>query len=210
MKKSSEFINVFLLAVLILLQIGCGKKDEDAGSQAEGSRTSEGIRGSDETEGSQTPTDIAGTRATESSISQSNKEAASLVRVLALWDRGNKDAATEEFLSVRWNDPTALANVPVMNLSEEQFGSLSKEERDRTMKEYKNLRTKLLIGVVRHVRSVGDSALAKGDKQKAEECYDGILRCGQALSSPNRLALMKLDGEAAVRMGQKGLSSLDD
>jgi hypothetical protein len=77
------------------------------------------------------------------------------------------------------------------------------------MKEYSDLRAKLFIGIVRHVRSAGDSALARGDKQTAKAHYDGILRCGRALSSPDRLALMKLDGEAAIRMGEKGLSSLE-
>jgi DNA-directed RNA polymerase subunit RPC12/RpoP len=147
--------------------------------------------------------------ASEGNLSQSNEEVTSLDHVLALWDQGDKDAATAAFLSIRWNDPAALANVPVMNLSEKQFRALSKGERNRTTKEYADLRARLLVGVARHVRSVGDAAVAKGDKQTARAHYEGILRCGQALSSPDRLEIMKLGGEAAIRMAQKGLSSLE-
>ena len=194
MRGLRKLLSMFLLVALIFSQLGCDKKDKDVESQTEGSRT---------------PTDVISADETEGILSQDNEEVTSLDHVLTLWDQGDKDAATEGFLSIRWNDPATLANVPVMNLSEQQFQSLSRGKRDRTMKEYQDLRSKLLIGIVRHVRSAGDSALATGDKQTAKAHYEGILRCGQALSSPDRFELMNLDGKAALSMAQKGLSSLE-
>jgi hypothetical protein len=129
---------MFLLTALILSQISCGKRDEDVESQAEGSEVL---------------TEISDAGKTGSGPSQRSEGGASLDHVLTLWDAGDKDAAAEAFLSIPWDDPAACENVPLMTMSEQQFQSLSRGERDRTSKEYRALRDRLLIGIVRHVRS---------------------------------------------------------
>ena len=191
MRGLRTLLSMFVLTVLVLPYSGCGKKDQGVESQVKSNQAS-------------TADGVA--RETGDNVSQGGKEGTSLADVLAIWDRGDKDAAAKGFLSIRWNDPVTLANVPSMNLSEKQFQSLSQVERDRIMKSYAEVRTKLLIGIARHARSVGDNALAAGDKQTAKAYYEGILRCGQAFSSPDRLSLMKLDGDATQKMAQERLA----
>jgi len=198
MKSRSKSL-VFLVVVFSLMSfLGCSDKEEQ--ERDDSIETDSGGQISTEVDQNQ-PDDDADIQVVTEDISLND--------VFALWDTGKKDEAMAKFLSVNWKAPSVFNELSCFNLSENQFGSYSKRKRERIMKEYSNLREKLLIGIVRYVRSAGDDILADGDKQTAREYYSGILRCGQALSLPARLALIQLDGKAIVKMAQDRLSSLE-
>jgi hypothetical protein len=198
MRAKSNSLVVLVAAFSLMPFLGCSDKEEQTREDA-------------------IETDSSGQISAEMAQNQPDEDAGipvavediSLNDVVALWDNGKKDEATAKFLSVNWKNPSVFNEMSCFDLSERQFGWNSRKERERIMEEYSNLRDKLLVGVVRYVRSAGDSVLASGDEQTAREYYSGILRCGQALSSPNRLALIQLDGKAIVKMAQDRLSSLE-
>ena len=94
-----------------------------------------------------------------------------------------------------------------MNLSEEDFGALSRDERTRIKKEVDELPF-TLKELGRHSLSVGENAQASGDKQTAKAHYEAVLHLGQTMSSPEHYAVMQQVGKAVVMMAEKRLSAL--
>ena len=98
--------------------------------------------------------------------------------------------------------------MPHLNLSEDEFRALSRDERTRKQKEYMEL-VRTFKNLSRHCRSVAESAQASGDKQTAKAHYEAVLHLGEALSSPERVSIMQGTGKALVRMAEEKLSALN-
>lgn len=126
--------------------------------------------------------------------------------VLALWESGNKDDAVEQLLSIRWDAPSLFDNMPIMGQSEKEFASLPDDERKRIQDEAMQL-VGTSRSLARHAVSAGDSAQASGDAARAKAHYEAVLRLGQALSSPERLAVIQLSGKAMMGLAEKKLSA---
>jgi len=97
--------------------------------------------------------------------------------------------------------------MPVMSLSEQDFGALPSNERERTQNEAIEL-TRTLRNLARHALSAGENAQATGDKQTTRAHCEAVLHLGQALSDPERLLLIQLVGKAIVKMAQERLSTV--
>ncbi|MHC4118424.1 MAG: hypothetical protein ACYSWO_13065 [Planctomycetota bacterium] len=131
----------------------------------------------------------------------------SLTDTVALWDAGQKDAATAKFLSIDWQDASVFEQIPGLSMSEKDFAPLSADDRDRIVQETLDLLSsmrKLFFEIASDAEGLG----ASGDTAKAAEYLGAIRQYGKSLSGPDRLEIVKLHGKAAVAYAEKKLSEL--
>ena len=71
----------------------------------------------------------------ESSTTDADGQGIRLSTVLASWKSGKKAGAVEQLLSIRWDQASLFADMPMMNLPEESFGLLPRDEKRRVQDE---------------------------------------------------------------------------
>ena len=126
--------------------------------------------------------------------------------VIASWESDDKDNAVEQLRLLRWGDPDVFANIPVMSLSEGQFGVLSADERARLQKDIAEL-AGTLKSLARHANATGDKAQASGDSASAKAYYEAALHLGEAFSSPERVLVLQLSGKGIAIAAQEKLDT---
>ena len=176
-----------LLASLLAASLcGCAKEGEESGPEGQDSAAS-----------------------TDEVSSEDDAQGVRFGDMLASWESGRKEDAVEQLLSIRWVEPALFADVPHLSLSEDEFKalSLSGDERTRRQEEYMEL-VSTFKNLSRHCCSVGENALATGDKETAKAHYEAVLHLGEALSSPKRVSMMQGTGKALMRMAEEKLSAL--
>lgn len=126
---------------------------------------------------------------------------------MALWNAGKKDAATEKFMSVDWKSGNLFSSGSILNYSEKQFAEAPQAEKEKLDKQMKDdLQT--LKAVCSRVNNLGREAMEKGDKARAEQYFQQLLNCGEALDQPERTQLTQLVGQGLKRISSKELSAL--
>lgn len=133
--------------------------------------------------------------------SQAASEMVRVADVLAAWESGNKDEAVKQLLAVPWEAEAVFDGLPILNLSEERFMSLAASERTSTQEEAMKI-VPTLKDLARHAISAGDNAQVSGDSKAARMHYEAVLNFGKALSSPQRLQIIQLIGNATVRFAE--------
>ena len=141
------------------------------------------------------------------SVPQAPAERIVLSDVLASWESGKKDEAVEQLLAIRWDGPDVFAGMPLMKLTEKDFGALPADARKRTLEEIIEL-IGTLRSLARHVLATGENAQASGDKQTAKADYEAVLHVGQAMSSPERVLVIQQLGKAFTTGAQEKLSAV--
>ncbi len=164
--------------------VGCAKKEAPTGAEAD-----------DEMEvQTQTPIEPA----------QPGSPGVGLKDVLVMWENGRQQEAARQFVAIRWNDPSALDQMPVLTMSESQFRLLSSDEQTQVVAEAMKLSGQLRK-VMFFVAAVGDKLASTGDKQGAKTHYEAVRSYGETLSQPERLEIVRLHGTAAVQYAEKRL-----
>ena len=127
--------------------------------------------------------------------------------VLQLWAEDRKDSAVALFLELVDQHAPPAALRP-SQLSEEQFVSLPRGERERLQAEllatFKQTRL-----FAKHIEHLGNEALAKGDTEKAKRYFEALHRLGATNMGPDVTKLANMIGELAVKLAQRGFEAVD-
>ena len=197
MKNKSHLLTVLLAVFFLMSFLGCSKKeDESQGGYAVEADSS-----------SQTSTEMAQDQPDNGGNAQIAPKDISPHDVFALWDAGQKDAATAKFLSIDWQDASVLEHIPGLNMSEEDLLPLSEDERNRIVQETLT-RLDSLRKLFFHVASDAERLAGSGNTAKAEEYLEAIRRYGDSLSGPDHLYIVQRHAKAATAYAEKKLSEL--
>lgn len=142
--------------------------------------------------------------AAESVTEESNGNKSNLSAVFESWESGAKDEAISKLLQIDWESPTAIGDLPMMNITEKDFAALSRSEKEKgqavAMKLAGNSKA-----VLRHAFSLAEQAEGEGDSAKAKLYYEAVQRLGNALSGPERLVVLQMIGRSLVKMADEKL-----
>lgn len=199
-------IVVFLVLPLVASLVGCGGSSEEVVATSSGNANLTEMRSS--APSPPPPPSAPSSAESPATSGKARVESAAIGTVLASWNNGEKDDAVEQLLSTRWDDPGVFDDVPHLNLSEDEFRALSRDERTGKQKEYIEL-VSAFKNLSRHCFSVGENAQASGDRQMAKAHYEAVLHLGEALSSPERVSIMQGTGMTLMRMAAEKLSALN-
>jgi len=65
--------------------------------------------------------------------------------VLASWGAGDKDGAMAQFLSIKWDDATVFRDIETFSVSEQQFVSLSEDQREPIVQQARGVASALSL-----------------------------------------------------------------
>ena len=134
--------------------------------------------------------------------------AADFNHVLAAWDAGNKEDATKRFVQIDWTKPALFANVPSLDISEQDLMTSSQDQQMQIIKKLNEFTTKLReLGL--HILSVGDASLASGDKQASQTHYEALLKCAKSLASKDCLGSIRIEAKGFIKAVEDRLSALE-
>ena len=128
-------------------------------------------------------------------------------QVLTSWQNGDKVAAVSQFVQVDWSARPLFAADSPLNLSEDQFRSLSQSERTAKNGELLS-QVPRLKDVYREVVEAGRSAAAKGDTAEARRDFMALKRCGEALDSQDFTLFVGALGKLFKRTADEELTKL--
>ena len=196
MKTNSKWMAGLTVAFLISF-LGCSKKEDETQEtpsvEAESSRQISVKTAQDQ------PDDNGNTQVAVQDTSLSD--------VVALWDTDQKDTATAKFLSINWQDKSALSQIRCLSMSEADLMSLSEDDRNSIVQE-----TISLFGsmgkLFRHVASEAESLAGSGNTAKAKEYLDSIRQCGNSLSEPDHFDVVRMRGRAWLGFAETKLSEI--
>jgi hypothetical protein len=197
MKNKSQLLKVLFAAFFLMSFLGCSKKE---GESQEGDAV-------EAASSSQTSTEMAQDQPDNGGNAQIAAKDISLSDAVALWDAGQKDAATAKFLSIDWQDASVLEQIPGLSMSEEDLLPLSEDDRNRIVQETLNLldsMRKLFF----HLASDAERLAGSGNTAKAEEYLGAIRQYGNSLSGPDHLHVVQMHAKAATAYAEKKLSEL--
>ena len=109
---------------------------------------------------------------------------------------------------IHWDVSGVFFDLPVLNLSEDRFTSLSRSERTSMQEESLQL-TRTLRAISRHVIAAGDNLQASGDKKAAKASYQAVQHFGEALSSPERLQVIQMIGKGIANSAQEKAAAME-
>ena len=209
MKTKSIFLTTLIAACLLTSFLGCSTKDDEsqekhATETASSSQIS--TEPSSETGG---PASVAAKPEVhhEEMVHEETETSVRLRDVLSSWDAGDKERATEQFNKVNWEHPEVFANVPIFNLSEQDFMASSQDQQLQFMQDAKEFATKLRkLGL--HVLAAGDATLASGKKQVANVHYEAVLTCAKSIASKDCYELFQLTAKGLIKATEDKLSQL--
>jgi hypothetical protein len=191
-------VHLTALTIMLASVIGCAKKEDTSRAESEPS------------EETGTPASVTAKQETgrKEMVSEETETPVNLSDVLSSWDAGDKEKATEQFNNVSWDHPEVFANVPVLNISEQDFMTSSQDQRMQFMKDTKEFDTKLRkLGL--HVLSLGDAALASGDKATSKKHFGAVLQCALTIASKDYYELIQLTAKGLIKAAEDRLSKVE-
>lgn len=191
---------VYLTALTIMFAsiMGCAKKEDT--SQPEPDPSAE----------TDAPTSVADKQEAgyKEMASKETETPVYLSDVLSSWDAEDKERATKQFIKVDWDHPEVFANVPVLNTSEQDFMTSSQDQQMQFMQDAKEFATKLRkLGL--HILSMGDTALASGDKATSKKYFDAVLQCARSIASNDCYELIQLTAKELIKAAEDKLSTIE-
>ena len=116
-------------------------------------------------------------------------------------------ATVSKFLETDWSAHPLFPPGSALNLSEDQFKSLSAADEQAKSGE---MRTQLasLKQAAAAVVQAGRDAAAKGDTVQARKCFMSLKQCGTALNSTNCLLLVQLVGQGFEKRADEELAKI--
>ncbi len=134
-------------------------------------------------------------------------EQATFSKVMKLWDSGDRKAAAEKFLLVKWDDSAVFSETAILTLSEQDFSALPASEQNQKRQEGTQI-AKTIKFLARHASRVAKASFAAKEYDTAEEQYEAIRQCGQALSDSESLSILKMTGRSIQRTALRDLIKL--
>jgi hypothetical protein len=126
---------------------------------------------------------------------------------LTAWEQGDTSVAVSRFLEADWSARPLFAPGSTLSLSEEQFMSLARADRNAKQSE--------LITKVGEVKRLGGAVLqagrdtaAKKDHAQARKHISSVKQCGEALQGPESMAILQQTGRALTHMADDELAKL--
>lgn len=201
MKAKTKSLIVLLAALLLISFLGCSKKEDE--SQEGHTDSSSQI--------STEPASVAAKKSTQHK-EMAHEETEILVDlrdVLSSWDAGDKEHATKQFIKVNWDNPEVFDNVPVLNISKQDFITSSKEQQMKFMQDTKDFASSLRkLGL--HILSTGDAFLVSGDKATSIKYYESVLQCAQSIASGDYYELIQLTAKGLIKASEDRLLKLEE
>jgi major membrane immunogen (membrane-anchored lipoprotein) len=173
--------NVIITGVIAasIFLAGCGKKNGSSGS-------------------SDSTTKALAEAAPSSTVTQ---------QALTAWEQGDKSTAIDNFLETDWSARPLFASGSTLNLSEDQFKSLSDAERQMKSSElsaqFNSLRELTAV-----VLQAGHDAASKGDTAQARKCFTSLKQCGTVLGGSDHLQLVQLFGQSLKQKAEAELAKI--
>jgi len=127
--------------------------------------------------------------------------------VLRQWEQGNQAAAVKSFVETDWTARPLFGPESALSLTESQFQALGVSERE-TRTQQATLQLDALKKLARGVAETGREAAASKDTAYARKCFESLRVSGQALDSPESLRIVRLVGQAMIRMGNAEMAKL--
>ena len=210
MKAISIFTIALVAGCIPIAFLGCSKKaddshDEQATETAPSSQTT--MESTPETD---TPATVAEKPAAQRKemAREETETFVDLQDVISLWEKGDKEQAARQFIQVNWKHPDVFANVPVLNISQQDFMAFSQAQQIQFMQDTKDLARNLReLGL--HVISAGEAALASGDKATSKKYYESVLQCGQSIASNDYFELIMLTAKGLIKASEDKLAQLE-
>lgn len=191
-------VHLTTLTIMLASVIGCAKKEDTSRAESEPSPETG------------TPASVVAKQemGRKEIASEETETPVNLSDVLSSWDVGDKERATEQFNTVSWDHPEVFANVPVLNISEQDFMTSSQDQQMQFMKDTKEFATKLRkLGL--HVLSLGDAAMASGDKATCKKHFGAVLQCAQTIASKDYYELIQLTAKGLIKAAEDRLSKVE-
>ncbi|MHC4477291.1 MAG: hypothetical protein ACYTEL_16715 [Planctomycetota bacterium] len=198
MKSQSALVYLVVLSMLIACMSGCAKKPDASPDEPE--------------TGPESSNEVTAT-ATEDTIQETNAVAGpetslDFNHVLSAWDAGNKQETSERFIQIDWDKAQVFANVPLLNIPEQDLAESSEDRQRQIVKELNEFTAKLHeLGL--HILSVGDTSLAAGQRQAAQTHYEALLKWAQSLASKDGAGVHRVEARGFVKAVEDRLSALE-
>ncbi|MCP4612437.1 MAG: hypothetical protein GY845_27380 [Planctomycetes bacterium] len=198
MSIQRHLVHLTALTIIFASIMGCAKKEDT--SQPEPDPSAE----------TGTPASVVAKQETgrKEIVSEETETPVNLSDVLSSWDAGDKERATEQFNNVSWDHPEVFANVPALNISEHDFTTSSQVQQIQFMKDITQFVTKLRT-LSLHVLSLGDAALASGDKVTSKKHFGAVLQCAQTIASKDYYELIRLTAKGLIKAAEDKLSKVE-
>ena len=191
-------VHLTALTIMLASVIGCAKEEDTSRAESEPSPETG------------TPASVVAKQETgrKEIASEETETPVNLSDVLSSWNAGDKERATKQFNNASWDHPEVFANVPVLNISEQDFMTSSQDQQMQFMKDTKESATKLhKLGL--HVLSVGDAALVSGDKATSKKHFGAVLQCARTIASKNYYELIQLTAKGLIKAAEDRLSKVE-
>ena len=127
--------------------------------------------------------------------------------VLELWDSGDRKAAAEKFLLVKWDNSLVFSETPILTLSEQEYLAFPASKQDQKRQEGTHI-AKTIKMLVRYASRIAKASFTAKEHETAEEQYDAIRQCGLALSDSESLSIFKTTGRSIQRIALRELTKL--
>ena len=126
--------------------------------------------------------------------------------LLTIWRKGDKSEAVSRFVETNWSTRPLFAPGSTLSLSEEQFHSLTDDDRQSRVKELEG------AGDIHHmamaVQQAGLDAAKQNDPTQARKCFISLQECGRVLKASNNLRLLQVIGGAMENIGDTRLAEI--
>ncbi len=197
MKSHSRLLGILAAVFLLTAVYGCAEKEDVSQEQ-----------GVPEAElGSPASSPETSAETANGNTMPAATQDASVAKLVALWDAGQTEEASNHFLLIDWQKVDAFRDSPALTLSEAEFLALPEEQRQRVLQETMNQ-----LGSMRklffHLAAEAERLAEAGDRTRAEEYLAAVRRYGQSLSGPDRPEFVQMHGKAATAYADKKLSEL--
>jgi hypothetical protein len=126
---------------------------------------------------------------------------------LTAYRQGDKSTAVSRFLAVDWSARPLFASGSALNLSEDQFKSLSEADYHAKSREMLS-QLSSLKELANAVGEAGHDAIKKGDATKARKCYMSLKQFGTALDTPAYPQITRLVGQGYRKMADKQMATI--
>ena len=131
--------------------------------------------------------------------------------ILTAWQQGDTSAVVSRFRNADWSARPLFAPGSTLSLTEDQFrsqfSSLTPAEME-TQRQEMMAPLDTLKKVAAAVTEAGRDAAAKNDLVEARKYFTSLLGCGEALDSPDSLAIVKLVGQGMKKRAEVEVEKL--
>jgi hypothetical protein len=197
MKAKSMLLTVLVAAFFLTSFCGCSNKE---GESPEAQALDADSSGQVSTEAAQEQPD-------NNSDEQTTDNDTSINNALTSWTSGEKDAASEQFVSIDWTDTSIFNEIYLLRMSEDAFMAFSANERSGLLKEAYEL-VNTMREIMFHVVSKAKGFTDSGDTAKAKQYLRSVRQHGVALFGPDHLAAVRDYGRAATEYADRKLSEI--